>query len=228
MSAQSEILENKHDILKQKDILGAEKVLDMLFENFLAYASANWNYSAQSGKQTAMDLLSGSGAKNVACGTLREAFKLLVREQLKLEAANEDINGYFITKPTLKCFDTKVTGNMANPGSHVFNLGCHFSAHYFVKCGGKYYDPCLNTTYARADEPILMRSSPVPNAMTLRYAGSGRAVVLLRQLLGQSVTGFGTTWEVYSVTKDDLGRHLTPKEYAAAKAAPVLKGAGLR
>lgn len=228
MSAKAEILTHKHDILKQKNIVGNAKIIDLLFENFLDYASANWNYSAQSGNQTAPDLLNGNGRKNVACGTLREAFKLLIRNELNLEAANEDINGYFITKPTLKCFDPNVHGNIANPGSTNFNLGCHFSAHYFVKSQGKYYDPCLTATYSRAEEPILIRTSPIAGTVNMRCGGTGAAMIVLRQIPNRVVPGFGTTWELFSLAKDDLKKKLTPQEYAAAKQNAMLKAAGLK
>jgi hypothetical protein len=230
MSALAEILTNKNKIMEQKGIVPNSKLVDLLFENFLQYASANWNYSAQSGKQTAADLLSGTGSKNVACGTLREAFKLLIRNELNLQAENQDINGYFISKPTLKCFDNKVTGNIANPGSGFFNLGCHFSTHYFVKSEGKYYDPCLSTTYSSATEPILITTNLVMafTGGSLRYGGTGKSTVILRLIPGKTVPGFGSTWELFSLAKDNLSKKLTTKEYAALKATPALKSAGIK
>jgi hypothetical protein len=229
MSAQAEILTTKHDVLKQKGSVPNSKLVDLLFENFLQYASANWSYSAQSGKQTATDLLSGSGPKNVACGTLREGFKLLIRNELKLQADNEDINNYFISKPTLKCFDNKVSGNIGNPSSGVFNLGCHFSTHYFVKSEGKYYDPCLSSIYSSATEPILINTSLITGfpGGSLRFGGTGKAIVILRLIPGRSVPGFGSTWELFSLFKDNIAKKLTSKEYAAVKLNPVIKAAGV-
>ena len=226
MSAQAEILANKHDILKEKGSVPDAVLVEHLFENFLQYASANWTYSATSGKQTAPDLLAGSGAKTVACGTLREALKILIREQLKLEAKNASQNR-FISRPNLKCFDSKVTGNMGKPGSNDFSLGCFWSEHYFLESGGKFYDPCLSAIYAREDGPILARTTNVPNATHIVYAGFGRSTILMRSLPNRTAPGFGGVWEVFPIDKNEIKKLLNAKEYAAVKLIPALKNIGL-
>ncbi len=55
MSAREEILNGKRDILNNLAAKNSN-VVDQLFENYRDFAKANWNYAAQSGKQTADDL----------------------------------------------------------------------------------------------------------------------------------------------------------------------------
>ena len=156
-----------------------------LFASFVGYASVNWNYAATSGAQTAPDLLAGEGTKSVACGTLREALKIIVREDMKLTAENADINGHFLTKRQLSCFDPKVKGNVGNRGATTYDLACHFSTHYFLKTNGKYYDACLTSTYAREDEPILQRTRGI-TGVNMRKAGTGKALIFIRHLAGEN------------------------------------------
>ena len=226
MSAQSEILQNKHDILKLKEAGGNADLVGLLFENFLLYAVENWNYAANAGKQTARDLLDGSGGKTVACGTLRDALKILVREQLKLEASDVR-QPRFISRQNLKCFDNRVTGNMGNPGSNDFSLGCYWSEHFFLESGGKYYDPCLAAKYSRENGPVLVAMKHIPNATHMVYGGFGRDTILMRSLPNRTSPGFGGVWEVIPIDKSKITKLLNPKEYAAVKLIPGLRGIGL-
>ncbi|VAW76496.1 hypothetical protein MNBD_GAMMA15-1622 [hydrothermal vent metagenome] len=176
---------------------GGNGPLAVLFGNFVGYANVNWKYSAQSGAQTAKNLLDGTGKKNVACGTLREAFKIMIREDLKLVAKNADVNGYFLTKPDLKCFDPSVKGNVGNQGKQTFDLACHFSAHYFVQVAGKFYDPCLMAVYTSLEGPIAHRTSMIKGTYPyVRMAGDGKALVLLQHLPGKAVSGFQSVWRI--------------------------------
>ncbi|CAN5503530.1 hypothetical protein BH10BAC3_BH10BAC3_12220 [soil metagenome] len=229
MSAKDDILNNKYDILKEKGTISKSLLVDHLFENFVKYASANWQYVTQAGSQTADDLLSGTGMKSVACGTLRTAFITLVRNDLQGMAAVADLNQYFISLPNLKCFDNNVTGNVANPGSPFYTLGCHFSAHYFAESEGKFYDPCLSAIYATKEEPILIKTRIVTKSVegALRYGGVGRSTVILKRKVGV-VPGFGSTWEMFSLFKDNVSKMLSAAEFAALKAQPELKAAGLK
>jgi hypothetical protein len=168
-----------------------------LFANFVGYANATWSYAAQPGAQTAPALLDGDGAKSIACGTIREALKLMLREDLNLtDVKNADINGYFLTRSGLQCFDPKVKGNVGNHGKPTFDLACHFSTHYFLQTGGKFFDPCLMAVYAKEDGPISHRTKVIGSMEGLRKAGTGRALLLLRLLRGRTVPGFGSVWEV--------------------------------
>ncbi|GDX53270.1 hypothetical protein LBMAG27_23170 [Bacteroidota bacterium] len=144
-------------------------------------------------------------------------------------AADANLYDRFISKPNYKCFDTKVVGNMANPGSTNFNLGCFFSGHFFVECENKFYDPCLSTIYSSKEEPILYKASTINTGAVPMYAfGSGKTVIILRQLLGTVVPGFETTFEVLSPFKDDLKKKLTAQQYAGALQNRVLMAAGIK
>jgi hypothetical protein len=230
MSARADILSGKFkgtpvaaDALRKAGGTGADAEL---FASFVGYANATWSYAAQPGGQTAQALLDGDGAKNVACGTLREAFKLMLREDLNLpDVANADINEYFLTKPDLQCFDPKVKGNVGNHGKNSFELACHFSTHYFVRTGGKYLDPCLMSAYTSTDGPIAHRTKLVVNSVGVRKAGTGAALVILHLLTGRSVPGFGSVWEI--LLPSECKTTLTAAELAALKNDPDVKAAKL-
>jgi hypothetical protein len=231
MSARQEILNGKFkDTPTGKAALraagGAVATAD-LFAGFVGYASENWNYSAQSGAQTAPSLLSGDGTKNVACGTLREALKIMMREDLKLAATNADINEYFLTKPGLECFDSNVKGNVGNFGATTFNLACHFSTHYFVESGGKFYDACLTAVYSNKDGPIAHRTRLVMGSSNLRKAGTGRALVILKQMLGRTLPGFGTVWEILTPAECKQPGVLSAQDLKALKNDPDVKASKL-
>jgi len=197
-----------------------------LFASFVGYAYANWNYAAQPGAQTAKALLDGDGPKTIACGTIREALKLMLREDLALtDVANADINRYFLTKPGLQCFDTKVKGNVGNHGKPSFDLACHFSTHYFLQTGGKFFDPCLMAVYANAQGPIGHCTNSVGGTQGLRKAGTGNALVLLHLLPGRTVPGFGSVWEI--LLPAECKTVLTSPELQALKNDPDVKAAKL-
>jgi len=198
-----------------------------LFASFVGYANATWSYTAQPGGQTAPGLLDGDGPKNVACGTVREALKIMLRDDLQLtDVSNEDINEYFLTKPGLECFDSKVKGNVGNHGRTTFDLACHFSTHYFVSTGGKHYDPCLMAVYTTRDGPIAHRTRLIQGSEgALRKAGAGRSLLILNLLRGRSVPGFGSVWELLapSECKAALPRNLLD----SLKNDPDVKSAAL-
>jgi hypothetical protein len=227
MSAKADILTNKHDILKEKGSISDAMLVDHLFDNFMQYISAHWHYHATPPNQNPIDLLGGSGAKTVNCDNLSAVFAALIRDiDDKLKPAKASKN-WFISKPALKNFDAKVTGNMGNPDATSFNLGCHFSAHYFVNFNGKYYDPCLSTTYNSETGAVFMETRLVPGTNNLRYAGTGNAIILLKPKQ-KVINGFGGVFEVLSIAKGDPKKRLDKKEYEAASKVPALKAAGLK
>jgi hypothetical protein len=202
MSAREDILSGKFQKspagqLAHTKAGGTGAVAD-LFASFVGYANATWNYAAQAGGQTAQGLLDGDGKKSAACGTVREALKTLLRDDLHLtDVKNEDINEYFLTKPGLECFDSQVKGNVGNHGKMTFDLACHFSTHYFVSTGGKHYDPCLMAVYTSQDGPIAHRTKVIKDTEgALRKAGTGRSLLILNLLRGRAVPGFGSVWEI--------------------------------
>lgn len=220
MTARQDILNGKFAATASgaaaKRAAGGTGDLAELYAGFVGYASANWNYAAQPGGQTASALLSGSGSATIACGTIREALKLMLREDLDLkDVQNADINGYFLTKPHLSCFDPKVKGNVGNHGSQNHDLACHFSTHYFLSTGGKYYDPCLMAVYTSNKGPVACETRSVAGPPGLRKAGSGNALVFLHLLAGKSVPGFGSVWEI--LKPQECKKALSTAEYNALK-----------
>jgi hypothetical protein len=233
MTAREEILSNKHDILKLKadKKLDQQALADKLFENFVIHARANWKYAAQPGAQKALDALNGTGTATLACGTIREALKIMFLDELNATAANEDINSYFLSKPGLKNFDSLVTGNVFDETGRGTSLACLFSTHYFLKLGTKWYDPCMTSQYVTREGPVhaYTKNVGVPPTSTLgnlKKAGSGTSLMLFLLDRGRSVPGFGSVWKI--VKPRDLKTLLPNDEYAKAKLDPDLKAAGLK
>ena len=233
MAAREDILHFHHDIPAMKKNKVPDGFLaDALFENFVGYASTHWDYAAESGALTSAALLAGTGRHSVDCAKLRGAFEIMCSEDLrltdvqKIDLNNSNKNGYFIAKYHLKCFDSKVRGNLGNLGSATFNLGCFFSTHYFVKCGGKYYDACLSTTYRSAEEPIFQKTKIVgtvaqKTTSPTRLAGVGKAAIILRSK-SQHVPGFGSVWEI--VKLDEVKSAFSKPDVAIIKLTPELQG----
>lgn len=156
MTLKDQIFSSPVDIPKLLVTKKPEACVDSLFTNFMYHAKQRWSYiaSAQAG---GADLLSGA-ATQVPCGGIATALKILIEDKLKLKADYITIPGYIWTKASFLSFDAKVKGNVSraeSPG--LFNEGCLFNEHYFVKCGGKYYDPCLNSIYTQENESVRKR-----------------------------------------------------------------------
>ena len=135
---------------------GAAECVDSLFINFMHYAKKNWSYIASS-KAGGEALLDGT-ATQVPCGGIATALKILIEEKLHLLVDYITSPGYVWTKSSFPSFDFKVHGNVSRAETPtLFNEGCFFNQHYFIKCGTKYYDPCLNSTYATENEPVRKR-----------------------------------------------------------------------
>ena len=123
-SARESILCFKHDIPAMQKDGGLSKMLlaDALFENFVEYASANWDYIAEASNLSADALLASADHNRVDCAKLREALKKMFEQDLGLEGvSNATLDssnkcGHFITKPDFHCFDPKVNGNVGNQG----------------------------------------------------------------------------------------------------------------
>jgi hypothetical protein len=128
-------------------------LVDSLFINFIYYAKHNWTYiaSASAGGEA---LLDGS-ATQVPCGGIATALKILIEEKLHQKVDYITIPGYVWTNPTFLCFDPKVMGNVSRAETpNSYTEGCFFNEHYFIECNGKFYDPCLNSTYTTKYEAI--------------------------------------------------------------------------
>lgn len=226
MKARDAILTNKNDIpamMRKTPRPDDQALADALFTNFIEYAAKNWQYNAINGANTAEDALNSSGVASLACGTIRDALKIMFKDVLGLIAQNEDINYYFITKPGLKNFDNRVTGNLFSETGQV--LGAHFSAHYFLKCGSKWYDPCLMAQYMTKEGPVHAKTLNVgiPQSRSvhgLKKAGTGHSLTFFK-LDQRPVPGFGSTWK--TVKPKDLKAALTKQDWELAKLDPDVK-----
>ena len=146
MSIRETIFTGPVNIPKLLERKPAADCVDSLFANFMFYAKANWSYiaSAQAGGE---DLLNGT-AKQVPCGGIATALKILIEDKLKLPATYVTKSGYVWTKDSYLSFDREVQGNVSRAESpFLFNEGCFFNEHYFIRCGAKFYDPCLDSVY---------------------------------------------------------------------------------
>jgi len=232
-SARESILCFKHDIPAMQKNSSISKMLlaDALFENFVEYASANWDYITEASNLSADALLASADHNRVDCAKLREALKKMFEEDLGLDGvsnANLDSSnkcGHFITKPDFHCFDSKVRGNVGNQGSGAFNLGCFFTTHYFLKYGGKYYDACMAATYRSEQEPILHKTRKVGTVYkgleNVRWAGTGKATILLRST-PKNVPGFSSVWEIFKL--DEVKRIFSKQELNVIQTTPELQG----
>jgi len=230
-SARESILCFKHDIPAMQKDGGLSKMLlaDALFENFVEYASANWDYIAEASNLSADALLASADHNRVDCAKLREALKKMFEQDLGLEGvSNATLDssnkcGHFITKPDFHCFDPKVNGNVGNQGG-PFNLGCFFTTHYFLKYAGKYYDACMAATYRSEEEPILHKTRKVGTAAAglenVRWAGTGKATILLRST-PKNVPGFNKVWEIFKL--DEVKRIFSKQELKVIQTTPELQ-----
>lgn len=200
MSARDDIIAGKFkDSLEWKVALHAAGgtgggATATLFANFVGYASASWDYAAKG--NTAKDILTGDGRKFVACGTLREMLMLLFREELNLTVSPQQ-ESHFLCKPSLRCFDSKVKGNVGDHGKPTFDVATRFNEHYFCETGGRFYDPCLMAVYQSKEGPVGQRLKPINGgAGELYKAGTGKALVILHLLRNRPVPGFDSVWEI--------------------------------
>ena len=133
--------------------------VDSLFINFMYYAKQHWSYIASS--QAGGEALLNGTAVQVPCGGIANALKMLIEEKLQQQVSYITISGYVWTKPSYLSFDLKVKGNVSKAESpSLFNEGCFFNEHYFIKCGAKFYDPCLNSTYISQNDAIRKHYLP--------------------------------------------------------------------
>lgn len=178
---------------------------DILFSNFMNYAKAHWTYNA-SGCESGVSLLDGS--KTLCnCRGIRHALDLMFIEIgfAPSDVVEEPIAYTFWTDPQFHCFDATVTGNIANADApSAFGNGCVFSNHYFTKCNGKYYDPCMDTTYSNNTAIIghLMHNLG-------GFYHSQNLDQLIINILSP-VSGFSSKWLIIS-TPEQLQTHITDR-----------------
>ncbi len=191
-----------------------------LFGRFVGYASANWQYNATVGPIQAAQILAGSGPRTLACGTIREVFKEMMRGQGHT-VTNASKDSYFLTKPGLQCFDPRVVGNVEDHKGATVGLACHFSSHYFVSINGRFYDPCLMAVYQDQEGPVAAETVAIGEG--LRIAGTGRQLIVLSSLM-RAVPGFASVWEI--LTPKACAKVLKADKLAALKCHPTVKASG--
>jgi hypothetical protein len=161
MNIKDEIFSSPVNIpqLLNRNVKPAAACVDDLFINFMYYAKKNWSYiaSASAGGEA---LLNGT-ATQVPCGGIATALKYIIEEKLNQQVDYIRKASYVWTSPRFLCFDPKVRGNVARFESNMlYNEGCLFNEHYFIKCGNKFYDPCLNSIYMTEDQALLKYYNP--------------------------------------------------------------------
>ena len=145
------------------------QIVRNLFRNFCDLASSRWKYAAgnSSGFST-LGVLTGDWTQphSFNCGTLLNTFMkaleryyatVLGRSYGELGISQEDSTLWFpfVSDDQYGCFDGDVVGNVRKTTQSVAQVRrCLFSSHFFIKIGGRYYDPTFCTTYANADDIV--------------------------------------------------------------------------
>jgi hypothetical protein len=194
-----------------------ESLLSGAFTNLLYYAKSHWSYTASG--STGGDALLAGTATSAPCGGIATALKRVFIDGLGIPETDIEyirVTGYVWTDPQYTCFDPKVHGNLRKlDGARVYNLGCIFNEHYYLKCQGKYYDPCLSTVYMIKDQSIKEN-----------FAGKGTMVVGTRKMLAtrdrktcilymplEPVPGFQGAWAMFEATKKNIEKALGSQDF---------------
>lgn len=201
------------------------RLLDGAFANLMAYAKKHWNYAA-SGKTGGQNLLDGT-ANTAPCGGIATALKLVYIDGLgipKEEIEYIRVTGYLWTGPTYLCFDPKVKGNLRNLKDRNYANGCIFNEHYYLKAGGRFYDPCLSTAYNVKDQSILEKFSGSKTAMIGDGPNQSKLMLTNNMQTGvlylpkEQVPGFQGAWVKFPATqqnvKEAMGKKFFNNEFA--------------
>ena len=191
---------------------------DSVFFNFMRYATAKWHYNASS-TFGGEHLLAGT-ATSVPCGGIATALKTVFIQGAGIPAHDLEyitISGYVWTAWDYPCFDPTVKGNIFTPGDRSYHHGTIFSQHFYLRCGNKFYDPCLNRSYLARDQAVKER---LKKAYEIGTGGNRRKVLVStlanvlfiyqRDIVAQ---GFQGSWLMVPATKKDLEKALGAKEY---------------
>jgi hypothetical protein len=203
-----------------------ENRLDAAFANFLYYAKRHWSYVASS--TSGGDALLAGTANSAPCGGVATALKKVFIDGIGV--ADNDVEyitiaGYLWTGPGYSCFDPKVMGNLRKldtPG--VYSNGCIFNQHFYLKCSGKYYDPCLSTSYAMKDQCVKERFDA--NTATFSLGQDRRRLMVtadkrtcILYMPAEPVPGFQGAYTMFDATKKNLEKALGTAYFKAEMAA---------
>jgi hypothetical protein len=110
------------------------------------------------------------------------------------------------------CYDPKVRGNLRRldtPGN--YGNGCIFNEHYYLKCNGKYYDPCLSTTYNVKNQSIKEEfNGQYQNTAYGTGQTAGRMLLTADKktcivyLPKEPVPGFRGAWGMFEASKKNV------------------------
>jgi hypothetical protein len=113
---------------------------------------------------------------------------------------------------TTSAYDPKVRGNLRRldtPGN--YGNGCIFNEHYYLKCNGKYYDPCLSTTYSVKNQSIKEEfSGQYQNTAYGTGQTAGRMLLTADKktcivyLPKEPVPGFRGAWGMFEASKKNV------------------------
>jgi hypothetical protein len=199
-----------------------ERLLDGAFTNLLHYAKTHWSYTASS--KAGGDALLAGTATAAPCGGIATALKLVFMNGLGVpqdELEYIRITGYVWTGQQYLCFDPKVRGNLRRLDGTDYANGCIFNEHYYLECKGKYYDPCLSTTYPVKNQSIKMQFRPLDIfsfAQGKMLASPDHQTCIL-YMRNEAVPGFQGAWAMFDATRKNVEKALGAKDFKAEMAA---------
>jgi hypothetical protein len=227
MAIQDTILSTPVDIdALRKANAPLERLLDGAFANLLFYAKTNWSYTASSSGGSGETLLAGT-ATAAPCGGIANALRLVFMNGLNVPKKDVDyitVSGYLWTGPTYLCFDPKVRGNLRRLDSpNEYNNGCIFKEHYYLKCGGKYYDPCLSVAYAVKDQSIKERFIHANGSLVLgnnrRLLVTANQKTCILYMPQETVPGFQGAWAMFDTSRANIEKAMGSQFFKAEMAA---------
>ena len=219
MAIQDIILNTPVDIAALRaDHAPVERLLDGTFANLLYYAKTHWSYTA-SGSTGGEALLAGTH-NSAPCGGIATALKRVFIDGLGIADTDVEyirVTGYVWTGPNYLCFDPKVQGNIRKlDGPKEYGNGCIFNEHYYLKCHGKYYDPCLSSVYAVKDQSIKEHFAGTNAPMNLgnrKIIATADKRTCILYLPQEPVPGFQGSWAMFDATKKNIERALGSKDF---------------
>ncbi len=116
-----------------------------------------------------------------------------------------------------------MVGNLRKlDGPRDYNDGCIFNERYYLKCGEKYYHPCLSIYYAVRDQSIKEKFGG-KNVMMI---GRNRRSLMTtnRQtrwlyIPSEQVLGFQGAWATFDATKKNIEKALGSQLFRTEMAA---------